>query len=397
MAFYDDLLSGLSGRNIFGVRPTAYPEGLLNEDPKLQAAKIAQANKESVPLGLLGTVLGYAIQPRDQGIGLGGVAAKSYMTGMEFANKPYENLTKEALANLEISKAQPNDYREYRLAQKDKVEPFTGSFVDYQTNKLQPNDYKEYKLAQKDKVDPFMGSFIEYQTKMANARRPITNVSAVANSTNKDFASGIEKNFVDVYNKGNEGRKTKGTVLQMRTLLNSGDVRTGFGSDAALSLSRIGQAFNPNFDLSRTAATEQYDSFSTKIVLPQVKQLGVNPTNTDLEFIVRGSAGISKSKLGNEALLDALELGADRDIAVSNFTNQWHIANANEVEKKGVLASAKYQQALGAFTTQLQKDQAGRVAEIQNKYNQALKDPEGKSDQKRPMFNNQRFFNNQPR
>ena len=45
MAFYDDLLSGLSGRNIFGVRPTAYPEGLLNEDPKLQAAKIAQANK----------------------------------------------------------------------------------------------------------------------------------------------------------------------------------------------------------------------------------------------------------------------------------------------------------------------------------------------------------------
>jgi len=130
--------------------------------------------------------------------------------------------------------------------------------------------------------------------------------------------------------------------------------------------------------------------------LPQVKQLGVNPTNTDLEFIVRGSAGISKSKLGNEALLDALELGADRDIAVSNFTNQWHINNADLVEKKGVLASAKYQQALGVFTTQLQKDQAGRVAEIQNKYNQALK-PEGNLPPNRPMFNNQRFFNNQPR
>lgn len=355
MAFYDDLLSGLSGRNIFGVRPTAYPEGLLNEDPKLQAAKIAQANKESVPLGLLGTVLGYAIQPRDQGIGLGGVAAKSYMTGMEFANKPYENLTKEALANLEINKAQPNDYREYRLAQKDKVEPFTGSFIDY-------------------------------QTKMANARRPVTNVNATATSgPNKEFSSGIEKNFVDVYGKGNEGRKTKGTVLQMKTLLNSGNVRTGFGSDAALSLSRIGQAFNPNFDLSKTSATEQFDSFSTKIVLPQVKQLGVNPTNTDLEFIVRGSAGISKSKLGNEALLDALELGADRDIAVSNFTNQWHINNADLVEKKGVLASAKYQQALGVFTTQLQKDQAGRVAEIQTKYNEALKNPEGKPDQSRPI------------
>jgi len=365
MAFYDDLLSGLSGRNIFGVRPTAYPEGLLNEDPKLQAAKIAQANKESVPLGLLGTVLGYAIQPRDQGIGLGGVAAKSYMTGMEFANKPYENLTKEALANLEINKAQPNDYREYRLAQKDKVEPFTGSFIDY-------------------------------QTKMANARKPVTNVSAVANSTNKDFASGIEKNLVETYGKGQAGKVMKGNVGQMRTLLDSGAPRTGFGSETALNLSRIGQVFDPNFDLTKTAATEQYDALSNKIILPQVKQLGVNPTNTDLEFIIRGAPGITKSKLGNQVLLDALDLGADRDIAVSNFSNKWHIANANLIEKQGVLASAKYQEALGVFTTQLQKDQAGRVAEIQNKYNEALKNPEGKLLPPRPMFNNKRFFNNQP-
>lgn len=366
MAFYDDMLSGLSGRNIFGVRPTAYPEGLLNEDPAIQAAKVAQANKESVPLGLLGTVLGYAIQPKNQGIGLGGVAAKSYMTGMEFANKPYESLTNEAKANLEISKSQPNDYREYKLAQKDKVEPFTGSFV-------------------------------EYQTTMANARKPVTNVSAVANSTNKDFASGIEKNLVDVYSKGNAGKVMKGNVGQMRTLIDSGAPRTGFGSETALNLSRIGQAFDPNFDLTKTAATEQYDALSNKIILPQVKQLGVNPTNTDLEFIIRGAPGITKSKLGNQVLLDALDLGADRDIAVSNFSNKWHIANADLIEKKGVLASAKYQEALGAFTTQLQKDQASRVAQIQNRYNEALKNPEGTlNPPKKPMFNNSIFFKNQP-
>jgi hypothetical protein len=92
----------------------------------------------------------------------------------------------------------------------------------------------------------------------------------------------------------------------MQSLLDQG-VKTGFGQEFMLQFQRAGQAFNPDYKVKEIAGQEAFLGAANQIILPQVKMLGVNPTDKDLDFIVKGSPSLEKSVAGNQLMLSALK------------------------------------------------------------------------------------------
>jgi hypothetical protein len=77
------------------------------------------------------------------------------------------------------------------------------------------------------------------------------------------------------------------------------------------------------------------------LLLPQVKQLGVNPTDADLNFIVKGSPTLSKSVEGNKLLLRALDIKLQRDAFLQEFVTNWQDQNVSLIEKSPVRANTE--------------------------------------------------------
>lgn len=95
---------------------------------------------------------------------------------------------------------------------------------------------------------------------------------------------------------------------QLLGLLDSG-LKTGFGQENLAELEKVFKFFSPDFELSEQAKkAEVFAGIAKLSILPQVKSLGVNPTDTDLKFIKDASAGLGKSVAGNLVLLKTLAL-----------------------------------------------------------------------------------------
>jgi hypothetical protein len=99
---------------------------------------------------------------------------------------------------------------------------------------------------------------------------------------------------------------------QLLELLDSG-LKTGFGQENLAELEKVFKFFSPNFELSEQAKkAEVFAGISKLAVLPQVKALGVNPTDADLKFIKDSAAGLAKSVEGNRVLLKTIQLASRR-------------------------------------------------------------------------------------
>jgi len=122
-----------------------------------------------------------------------------------------------------------------------------------------------------------------------------------------------------------------GTVNQMQALLEGG-VNTGFAQPMMLDIQRAYQRIDPNYKIESVAGGEAFAGLSNKIILPLVKQLGVNPTDKDLDFIVKGSPELAKSPAGNRLMLKALEVSQNRQIRMSQLATQWMQKNAPAIE-----------------------------------------------------------------
>jgi hypothetical protein len=134
----------------------------------------------------------------------------------------------------------------------------------------------------------------------------------------------------------------------MQSLLDQG-VKTGFGQEFMLQFQRAGQAFNPDYKVKEIAGQEAFLGAANQIILPQVKMLGVNPTDKDLDFIVKGSPSLEKSVAGNQLMLSALKLKFERDKALAQFATQWQINNARSITEDPVVAGARFDEALQQF------------------------------------------------
>ena len=195
-----------------------------------------------------------------------------------------------------------------------------------------------------------MNAITKQAAVIAQAKRPITNVTnTVSNNTQKGFSEQFTENVASNIKAGRAAVNALGAVKNMQTLLDEG-VRTGFGQETMLQFGRAGQFFDPEFKIKGLAGQEAFQSFSTGVILPQVKQLGVNPTDTDLKFINTGSPSLSKTPEGNKLMLDALELKLNRERDLARFTNEFLGANTDLVTTNPVQAYTKFNDAFDKYT-----------------------------------------------
>jgi len=324
----------LSGMNIFAAKQPEYLGGLLTPD---QQEKL---KNQALLSGLIGTAATYFAQPKNQGIGLPAILGKSYLGGMQASQGAYNAATENAMNALKIQKEQRD------------------ALLDFQ--KAIPNDIREYEYAVKQ---GYPGTFNQYAKEMANLKAPKTNV--VTNVSNKEFASNVIKDLEGSLTAGMEAQTTLPTYRTMSQLIDQG-VQTGAGAEAAKTISKAGQLLIPGFNVDTTSKLEAFDSLSKNVIIPQVKKLGANPTNTDLQFIVDSAPSIGKTPEGNKLLLNALEIGAKRDASLAEWTANWQMQNADLLDKNPSQARAKLFKDKLQFTKDLQAQTAADVLAIKS-------------------------------
>jgi hypothetical protein len=228
-----------------------------------------------------------------------------------------------------------------------KPAPFTGDMANAALSLYRTADpAKIFAQAGQQGIDAVNAKALETTI----AKRPVTHITnPVTVSMQKGFGDTFTENISSNIKAGQAARGALGTVQNMQTLLDEG-VRTGFGQDTMLQLGRAGQFFDPEFKVKGLAGQEAFQSFATGIILPQVKQLGVNPTDADLKFISSGSPGLSKTPEGNKLLLSALQLKLNREQDLAKFTNQFLASNQELVTKNPVQAYTRFNEAFDQYT-----------------------------------------------
>jgi hypothetical protein len=334
------------GMNVFGARLPDYLSGVPAQGQApavpglLNPAQQEQLKNQALLSGLIGTAATYFAQPKNQNIGLGAILGKSYLGGMQASQGAYNTATENEMNKLKIQKEQRD------------------ALLDFQ--KAIPNDIREYEYAVKQ---GYGGTFNQYAKEMANLKAPKTSV--VTNVANKEFASNVIKDLEGSLTAGYDAQSTLPTISSMKNLITEG-VRTGTGAETAKIISKAGQLLVPGFNVESTSKLEQFDALSKGVIIPQVKKLGANPTNTDLQFIVDSAPGIGKTPEGNLLLLNVLEIGAKRDAELASWTADWQLKNASLIENNSSQARAKLFKDKLAFTKDLQARTAPDVLAIKS-------------------------------
>ena len=120
-----------------------------------------------------------------------------------------------------------------------------------------------------------------------------------------------------------QAQNTQDKVQLMMDFLNDGTVQSGFMAGNLNTINKIGQFFDKNFKVEGVAGTDAFEAFTNQIILPLVQELGRNPTDLDLQFVIAAQPNLSKSVEGNLFLLEVLKLKQTRDIASANFVNNF--------------------------------------------------------------------------
>jgi hypothetical protein len=231
------------------------------------------------------------------------------------------------------------------IKQGEKPVPFTGDESNAALTLYQTNDpvkiFNTYGQAGLDAV--------AQKAEAAGRRKtPVTKVT-IENKMQEGFGVNLTETITSNIKAGRLARPILGAVDSMQILLDEG-VRTGFGQETMLQVGKVGQVFNPDFNVKGLAGQEALQSIATNLVLPQVKQLGVNPTDTDLKFINTGSPSLSKTVAGNKLMLSALRLKGERDQDLSKFTNSWLSQNSRLTTSNPTEAFVKFNSDFDAYT-----------------------------------------------
>jgi hypothetical protein len=230
----------------------------------------------------------------------------------------------------------------------EKPRPFTGDLGNAANLLYQTDDpakiFRRYGQAGLDAVDA-------KALETTKAKRQVVNVTAtVSNNMQKGFGDNLVEDLSANLRAGRVAGNTLGTVQSMKALIEEG-TKTGFGQETMLQLGRAAQTFDPNFKVAGIAGAEAFQGLSNSVILPEVKKLGANPTDTDLKFIVQGSANLAKSPQGNLILLDTLELKLMREQDMAKFSNQWIAQNAKIIKNDPIVAQTQFNDAFANYTT----------------------------------------------
>ena len=312
-----NFMSGLLDRNIWGVKTPAFYRQLaaqadLEDEtssmrPRSGTQTLAQvlgpnfpsllkeAENESLLSGGLGFVTDLAFTPKNQGYGsIVPYALKAYGTANKAASQPFAALGENINTMTEYNKSNLTD------------------------------DIKEYNFAvsqgEKD-------SFTAWKAKQKRA-------GAMNVYTGKTM---FDKSLEGVQAIRDQGQTARNNIMETDMMidiltpkeLGGRGMQTGFGSQAGLAIKRAINAVEPDFKADELNDADLFTAYVNKVILPQVKELGYNPTDADLRFVTASAPGLAKKTGGNMILLELAKLKQQKAIAKDQFTQQWMNENRN--------------------------------------------------------------------
>jgi hypothetical protein len=237
-------------------------------------------------------------------------------------------ISREQMLRLAMNPDLPNPDREalFKYAEATKpVEP-----------KTPPGTIGEYVAGRNLGIIPQNTTYPEF----LEMKKPPAPSAVATATTGKPFTETLDKNLSALKGQMRPASQALNTIQNMQGLLDEG-VKTGFGQGVILKFAQAGQLFNPDYKAKDVAGQEAFIAASNEIILPQVKMLGVNPTDTDLNFINQGSPTLSKSVDGNRLMLKALQLKFERDKALANWATQWQSKNVGLITSNPILADSR--------------------------------------------------------
>jgi hypothetical protein len=158
-------------------------------------------------------------------------------------------------------------------------------------------------------------------------RKAQTNINTATNPAAKASVEAYNAQAKAIREASDLAYSSDTQVSLMQDLLGSGALQTGAGQEAILQARRIANTLG--FDAGETAPGELFAALSAQIVIPLVKQLGVNPTDKDLQFIIEATASLGKSEAGNRLLLQTLQFSNDRNKALYEASLDFQSENAD--------------------------------------------------------------------
>jgi hypothetical protein len=351
------------------VAQQAYRSGTPERPQMLDVQEQQQMADQGTPMpeNIAATAPSYDIRrvaPQLQALGAPGLAQLTAALAAQKAMRPETVSIKEGEKLYSVPTEEGQGYKEIATGG-EKPRPFTGDLGNAANALFQTDDpVKIFARYGQQGID----AVSQQALKMTEAKRQIVNVTApVTVNMREGFGKNLTEDLTGIIRSGRTAGNTLGTVQSMKTLIEEG-TKTGFGQDTMLQLGRAAQAFDPNFKVAGIAGAEAFQGLSNSVILPEVKKLGANPTDTDLKFIVQGSANLAKSPQGNLILLDTLELKLKREQDLARFTNQWLGQNAQTVEKNPIVASTQFNDAFANYsaTSPLYKPQADMLRQRMN-------------------------------
>jgi len=300
------------------------------------------------------------VAPQLMALGPEGVAQLTTAKAAQKAMLPETQIVKEGET---IYEKLPNGQFRELISGPIKKESFTGDFANASLTLFGTANVN--KIPQTPEA---MDAITKQAAVLAQAKRPVTNISSpITVNMQKGFGENLQETITGTFAAGRTAGNTIGTIQNMRNLLDQG-VKTGFGQGLMLELGTAGQLFNPNFQVKGLAGQEAFQAYSNQVILPEVKKLGVNPTDSDLKFIVQGSPNLSKTPAGNRLLLDALELKLLREQDLAKFSNNWLATNSQIVKTDPIVAQTRYNTEFANYTTQSPL-YGQAVAQLRQKFN----------------------------
>ena len=312
-----DLMAGLPGSQPTNpLSPTVNPLINFQIDRKQLAGDVA-TNKAAIKsdknqkLGMMLYALGGALRG-DKDFVQNTLALQQMQEGKKKQEETRAALKKWSADNKDM--LPPEMISLYNALPDDKKMDLATSFITAKPTKG-PSSYEEYIRTDDTPTTEEYSVFLQQQK--------------AAGATKIDFG---EKGFETLGPKKYEERLDLASSAQvsnvnldnLENIINQG-LETGFGAEIGLSLNRIGQLISgPEYKAGEIAGAESFAAGANKLILPLVKELGVNPTDKDLDFVIKGSPELSKSVEGNKLMLKALKLSNARAIDQHNFDNSFY-------------------------------------------------------------------------
>jgi len=251
----------------------------------------------------------------------------------------------------------------FRAIQREITNPLTGkkqTTLESLTQVKAPTQTSLERNAISAGLIPGTQAFKDFITKNSSRQ---TNINMSSSPGSKSTV----KRFDTLSEKADTSNQTLNKIEELEGYLTNG-VETGFGVETVTSLDKVRQFFNPDYKIKEIAGVENFNATATQLVMPLVKQLGVNPTDNDLKMTEKGAATLGKTTAGNRLILKTLKVANARQVLLFDEVRKFISLPENEnIENEGLQGRARLESHLKkVYQTHPLFTEAGKL--IQEEY-----------------------------